>query len=65
MLLGDQARLVQSFAGKRVFEQEVQIAGYGAQSLRSRVQLNELSVRFDYLGVLQPNQLKREPTLWK
>ena len=61
MLPGVQARMVQSFAGKRVFEQEVRIVGYGARSLRSRVQLNGLSVRFDYLGVLQPNQPKGEP----
>jgi len=61
MLPGVQEWLIQSFAGNRVFEQEVRIAGYGARSLRSGVQLNGLSVRFDYPGILQPSQPQGEP----
>jgi hypothetical protein len=61
MLPGVQERPVQSFAGNRVFEQEVQIAGYGVWSLRLRVQLNGLSGRFDYSGVLPLNRLEGEP----
>ena len=40
MLPGIRVPLVQSFQGTYVFEQEVQVAGYGARSLRSRVRLN-------------------------
>ena len=61
MLPGVQVRLVQFFAGNRVFEQEVRIAGYGVRSLRLRVQLNGLSGRFDYSGVLPLNRPKGEP----
>ncbi len=61
MLPGVQVQLVQSFAGNRVFEQEVRIAGYGVRSLQLKVQLNGLSGRFDYSGVLQLNRPKGEP----
>jgi hypothetical protein len=60
MLKGVRVLLVQYFPGTCVFEQEVQIAGYAALSLRSRVLLNGLSGRFDYSGTPRTNQLTRE-----